>query len=285
MKRRVFRLAAMADLHCKVASGGSFKEIFSHIGEDSDALVLCGDLIDCGLPEEAEILLKELSDLLRKIPVVAVFGNHEFECGKIDVVRKIFTDGGITILDGDACEIDGVGFAGVKGFCGGFGERVLEPWGESIIKQFVRQAIDEALKLEIGIRLSAVEDRSTRCFAALRTDRCDGRRRAAGNFSIPRLQPARRTPEPLPRDCSDSRSCPSRQSRGTDKQRGASLQRRDEIARKRGSDAPALSHSRVACESKNVDYGRLYARYRSKGYSLAELFAGKYTRNVVATPT
>ena len=151
MKRRVFRLAAMADLHCQVASGGSFKEIFSHIGEDSDALVLCGDLIDCGLPEEAEILLKELSDLLRKIPVVAVFGNHEFECGKIDVVRKIFTDGGITILDGDACEIDGVGFAGVKGFCGGFGERVLEPWGESIIKQFVRQAIDEALKLESAL--------------------------------------------------------------------------------------------------------------------------------------
>jgi len=259
MKRRVFRLAAMADLHCKVASGGSFKEIFSHIGEDSDALVLCGDLIDCGLPEEAEILLKELSDLLRKIPVVGVFGNHEFECGKIDLVRKIFADGGITILDGDACEIDGVGFAGVKGFCGGFGERVLEPWGESIIKQFVRQAIDEALKLESALARLRTDQRVALLHYAPIAATVVGE--PPEIFPFLGCKPARRTPEPLSRDCSDSRSCTSRQSRGTDKQRGASLQRRDEIARKRGSDAPALSHSRVACESKNVDYGRLCARY------------------------
>jgi Icc-related predicted phosphoesterase len=151
MKNGPFRLAAMADLHCKVTSGGAFKEIFSHIGENSDALALCGDLVDYGLPEEAEILSKEMSEALKRIPVVAVFGNHEFESGKDDVVRKIFVDSGITVLDGEACEIGGIGFAGVKGFAGGFGERVLEPWGETMTKQFVRQAVDEALKLESAL--------------------------------------------------------------------------------------------------------------------------------------
>jgi len=55
------------------------------------------------------------------------------------------------VLDGDACEVHGVGIAGVKGFGGGFGKRALGPWGETIIKQFVREAVDEALKLEAAL--------------------------------------------------------------------------------------------------------------------------------------
>ncbi len=39
----------------------------------------------------------------------------------------------------------------MKGFGGGFGRRALGPWGESIIKQFVREAVDEALKLEAAL--------------------------------------------------------------------------------------------------------------------------------------
>jgi len=70
------------------------------------------------------------------------------ECGKSDEVRKILSDAGVTMLDGDAVELKGVGIAGVKGFGGGFGQRALGPWGETIIKQFVREAVDEALKLE-----------------------------------------------------------------------------------------------------------------------------------------
>ncbi len=51
-------------------------------------------------------------------------------------------------MDGGAIEIDGVGFAGVSGFGGGFGERMLNAWGEQIIKDFVQAAVDEELKLE-----------------------------------------------------------------------------------------------------------------------------------------
>jgi Icc-related predicted phosphoesterase len=66
-------------------------------------------------------------------------------------VQEILCEAGVHMLDGDACEIHGIGFAGTKGFTGGFGERALEPWGEHSIKQFVHEAIDEALKLERAI--------------------------------------------------------------------------------------------------------------------------------------
>lgn len=48
------------------------------------------------------------------------------------------------VLDGDAREVLGIGFVGVKGFAGGFGERALDPWGEQMIKSFVHEAIAEA---------------------------------------------------------------------------------------------------------------------------------------------
>src|SRR5262249_41006382 len=91
------------------------------------------------------------STIKSKVPVIAVLGNHDFEGGQPEAVRDILCEAGITILDGDAVEIKGIGFAGVKGFCGGFGRRSLEPGGEPAIKSFVREALDEALKLESGL--------------------------------------------------------------------------------------------------------------------------------------
>jgi Icc-related predicted phosphoesterase len=66
-------------------------------------------------------------------------------------VRQIIADAGVVVLDGDAYETHGIGIAGIKGFGGGFGQRALGPWGETIIKQFVREAVDEALKLEAAL--------------------------------------------------------------------------------------------------------------------------------------
>jgi Icc-related predicted phosphoesterase len=143
------RLAAMADLHYTKSSHGKLQPIVARIGESADILLLCGDLVDYGLPEEAEVLAKELSGV--KIPMLAVPGNHEVESGKQEEVQRILTGAGVTILDGTACEIQGIGFAGVKGFAGGFGEQSLQPWGEPMIKKFVQEAIDEALKLESAL--------------------------------------------------------------------------------------------------------------------------------------
>ena len=147
----VVRIAALADLHYgRSAAHGSLHPLFSQITESADLLVLCGDLTDYGLAEEARSLTREITSAL-KIPTVAVLGNHDVESGQQEEIKKILADAGVVTLDGDATEIQGIGFAGVKGFCGGFGRRALGPWGEDVIKRFVREALDEALKLESAL--------------------------------------------------------------------------------------------------------------------------------------
>jgi Icc-related predicted phosphoesterase len=146
----IVRIAAMSDIHVSKTSQGALTSVFAQVSERADVLVMCGDLTDYGLPEEARVLAREIATALR-VPCVTVLGNHDFEAGKADDVRQVLTDAGVTVLDGDACEIQGVGFAGVKGFCGGFGRGALGPWGEDIIKLFVREAVNEAFKLESAL--------------------------------------------------------------------------------------------------------------------------------------
>ena len=148
----LLRVAAVGDVHCTKTSDGTLQALFTQMAESADVIALAGDLVDYGLPEEAQVLARELSVVTKsQVPVVAVLGNHDFEGGQAEAVRQVLCDAGITILDGDAVEIKGVGFAGTKGFCGGFGRHSLEPWGEPAIKSFVREALDEALKLESAL--------------------------------------------------------------------------------------------------------------------------------------
>lgn len=147
--KEVVRLAAVGDIHCTKTSEGTLQPLFSKATESADVLLLCGDLTDYGLPEEAHVLVKELS--AARIPTLAVFGNHDYESGKQDEVQHILTDAGVTVLDGNACEVQGIGFAGVKGFGGGFGSKALGAWGEETIKKFVHETVDEALKLESAL--------------------------------------------------------------------------------------------------------------------------------------
>jgi Icc-related predicted phosphoesterase len=149
ISQKEIRLAAVGDIHCTKESAGQLRGLFSQAAESADFLLLCGDLTDYGLPEEAHVLAEELS--AARIPIVAVMGNHDYESGKQDEVRQILSAAGVRVLDGEACEIHGVGFAGVKGFAGGYGRRALGPWGEKIIKDFVNEAIHEALKLESAL--------------------------------------------------------------------------------------------------------------------------------------
>jgi len=151
------RVAALADLHHSRDSQASLVPMLTQIGKDADVLLLCGDLTHHGLPEEASALVRELSTL--RIPVLAVLGNHDHHSDQQEEIKKVLADSSIRLLDGDAVEIGGVGFAGVKGFASGFGRRTLEPWGESLIKQFVREAVDESLKLESALARLRTERR------------------------------------------------------------------------------------------------------------------------------
>jgi Icc-related predicted phosphoesterase len=147
--RDSLRIAALGDVHYGTGSQGAMQPLFAEIGQRADVLLLCGDFTNHGLPDEARLLARDLA--AAKIPVLAVLGNHEYESGKEAEVSQILADSGARVLDGEACEVQGVGFVGIKGFGGGFGERALQAWGEGIVKQFVHEAVNEALKLESAL--------------------------------------------------------------------------------------------------------------------------------------
>jgi Icc-related predicted phosphoesterase len=143
-------IAALGDLHVKETSVAPYRELFAEISKVAQVLVLTGDLTDLGKVREAEILAEDLKACT--IPVLAVLGNHDYESDQVDELKAVLRKAGVTILDGDACEIQGVGFVGLKGFAGGFGSRMLGSFGEPAIKQFVAESTREAMRLENAMR-------------------------------------------------------------------------------------------------------------------------------------
>ena len=133
-------------------------EAFAEISRSADMLLLCGDLTEYGLPEEAEELVADIRAAVR-IPTLAVLGNHDFESGQPELVSKVLDDASVNVLNGEAVEIAGVGFAGISGFGGGFGRRMLNAWGEPLIKQFVQESIAHAVRLEQALAKLQTEQR------------------------------------------------------------------------------------------------------------------------------
>ena len=144
------RVAAIGDLHVMEDSVAPYRELFAEISSEADVLVLCGDLTNFGKTREAEILADDIRSC--SIPVVGVLGNHDYECGQPEKVCSILHDAGMTVLDEQAVEIEGVGFAGVKGFLGGYGRGELAPFGEPIVKAMVDEVLSESRKLENQLR-------------------------------------------------------------------------------------------------------------------------------------
>lgn len=143
------RIAAVGDIHVRESTTANIRELLSDISQKADILVLAGDLTGRGTVHEAELLATELTQC--RIPVLGVLGNHDVEAGEEEGILKVLRHAGMGILDGEPCEIQGIGFAGVKGFCGGFDHHMLEPWGERVVKEFVREAVDETMRLEMAM--------------------------------------------------------------------------------------------------------------------------------------
>ena len=144
------KVAALADLHVKEEDEAPYRELFAEISQAADVMVIAGDLTDLGKPREAEILAEDLRACA--IPVVAVLGNHDHECGHVDEVTHILREAGVHLLEGQSVEIEGVAFVGVKGFAGGFGRFMLGSFGEPAIKAMVAESMNEAMRLENGMR-------------------------------------------------------------------------------------------------------------------------------------
>jgi Icc-related predicted phosphoesterase len=147
---RPLKVAAIGDLHVSETSHHQFRDLFAEMSDVADVAALCGDLTNFGKVREAENLAEDLRSLT--IPTVAVLGNHDVEAGETEEVLRILTQAGVIMLDEQAVVIEGVGFAGVKGFLGGFGRGELGAFGEEAIKIFVDEARNEARKLENALR-------------------------------------------------------------------------------------------------------------------------------------
>ncbi|MCA1439555.1 metallophosphoesterase [Ensifer sp. IC4062] len=144
------KVAAVADLHVKEDRSVSYAELFSEISQAADVLVIAGDLTDLGKPVEAELLAHDLKSCT--VPVVAVLGNHDHQGDATEEVSSILLKAGVHLLNGQAVEIADVGFAGTKGFIGGFGRYMLGSFGEAAIKTMVSESVDEAMRLENALR-------------------------------------------------------------------------------------------------------------------------------------
>lgn len=145
-KKKKTRIAAVGDIHVRETDKGKWTDYFKDVSADADVLLICGDLTDHGRATEAEILSQELRAC--SIPVVAVLGNHDYDQNEQAEIRKVLAEAGVNMLDGDMIVLEGVGFAGVKGFGGGFNRAMLAMFGEPMMKQFVQEAVDESLKLD-----------------------------------------------------------------------------------------------------------------------------------------
>jgi Icc-related predicted phosphoesterase len=148
------RIAAIADIHVRESDRGKWTDYFKEVSGKADVLLIAGDLTDTGDEMEAEVLADEIKSC--SIPVVAVLGNHDFEKGRHKLIRQILTKQGVCMLDGEAIVLKNIGFAGVKGFGGGFDKQMLSFFGEGAMKAFVQEAVDEALHLDRALaRLDA----------------------------------------------------------------------------------------------------------------------------------
>ncbi|MBF9254539.1 metallophosphoesterase [Pontibacter sp. 172403-2] len=145
-KTSITNIAAVGDIHVCETDQGKWEDFFREVSQRADVLLLCGDLTDTGRVAEAEVLAHELKSCT--IPVVAVLGNHDYERDNGKAIRKLLINENVHLLDGDSVVIGDVGFAGVKGFGGGFDKAMLGMFGEQMIKDFVQEAVDEALKLD-----------------------------------------------------------------------------------------------------------------------------------------
>jgi uncharacterized protein len=145
------RVAATADLHYSPQSYDRIREPLAHVRDEADVLVIAGDLTNYGKPEEMHSLLNALVRL--RLPIIVVLGNHDYENGQEHELARMMSDEGIKVLDGSSYERDGIGFAGTKGFPGGFGRGVLTPFGEKEVKAFVQASLDETMKLERALSM------------------------------------------------------------------------------------------------------------------------------------
>jgi Icc-related predicted phosphoesterase len=159
----MIRIAAVGDVHAGARPSQEWIDGCARLASESDLLLFAGDLTQHGALDEAEALVAPLKDA--RVPVVAVLGNHDYNLGEEEAIRRMMERAGICVLEGGATTLDvrgcRIGIAGTKGFGGGFSGASASAFGEEAMKAFVgvtrasADALGAALaKLSCDIRVA-----------------------------------------------------------------------------------------------------------------------------------
>jgi uncharacterized protein len=150
----VVRIAAAGDLHASEVTRERVEHAFAVVAEESDVVLLAGDLTTTGEPEQARVVADACRDL--PVPVFAVLGNHDFHAGRAGDIVAILEEAGIHVLDRSwrTCTIDGLelGVVGAKGFVGGFPGSVLPDFGEQLLRDVYAETTRESEAIARGLQ-------------------------------------------------------------------------------------------------------------------------------------
>lgn len=149
----MLRVAAAGDVHAIEPLRERLERAFAEVANETELVLLAGDLTTHGLPEQAAVLADACRGL--RTPVVAVLGNHDHHSGQADAVVEVLRGGGVTVLDRDHTILEigdlEVGVVGAKGFVGGFSGAEIPDFGEPALRQIYQETTHEVEAIEHGL--------------------------------------------------------------------------------------------------------------------------------------
>ena len=151
------RIAAAGDMHCQPSRAAEAAAAFAGLRGRIDLLLLAGDLTTHGQPEQARVLADACRDL--DVPIYAVWGNHDWQCGQIAEIQPMLQDAGITLLERESATVSigstEVGVVGLKGFVGGFPGSHLPDFGEPLLRALYAETTRDVEALDAGLKAIA----------------------------------------------------------------------------------------------------------------------------------
>lgn len=147
------RVAATADVHFGRNSRGKLSRHWNELNGKASVFLIAGDLTQVGDEEEARVLAADLSEC--PLPVVAIFGNHDYHMDRESQIRGYLQEAGVRVLDRSSTTVSipeaTIGIYGAKGFGGGFMGACCTEFGERETKAFVAHTRQIAVDLRAGL--------------------------------------------------------------------------------------------------------------------------------------
>jgi Icc-related predicted phosphoesterase len=148
------RIAAAGDVHIRDSNRDEVAAAFAAQDGEVDIVLVAGDLTTHGEPAQARLFADVCRPL--SVPVIAVLGNHDCHADRVDEVRAVLEDAGVTVLERESTvqEVGGteVGIVGLKGFVGGFAGSNLPDFGERQLRDVYATTTADVDALSEGLR-------------------------------------------------------------------------------------------------------------------------------------